>query len=128
MYSGEFSYVPTLVRDGDLTTAWVEGARGQGEGESITLTFDTTCSVSGFKISAGYQKTKELFEKNSRPKEIEILFSDGASCRVTLEDHMSEQTVNLSRAVESQTLTIRLISVYPGTTYTDTAISEIIPF
>lgn len=128
VYSGEYSYLPTLIRDGDLTTAWVEGVSGQGEGESITVWFDDTCRLSGFAISAGYHKTASLYEKNSRPKEIELTFSDGSSCRVTLEDRMAQQTVTLSAPVDTASLTIRLVSVYPGTTYTDTAISEIVPF
>ena len=128
VYSGEYSYLPALIRDGDLTTAWVEGVSGQGEGESITIRFDVPCSLSGFSIHAGYHKTESLYQKNSRPKEIELTFSDGSSCRVTLEDRMAPQTVTLSAPVETDSLTIRLVSVYPGTAYTDTAISEIVPF
>lgn len=127
VYSGEYSYLPALIRDGDLTTAWVEGVSGQGEGESITVYFDETCRLSGFYIHAGYHKTASLFEKNSRPKEIELSFSDGSTCRVTLDDCMEQQTVSLA-PIDTSSLTIRLISVYPGTTYTDTAISEIVPF
>lgn len=128
VYSGKYSYLPALVRDGDLTTAWVEGVSGQGEGESITIWFDDACRLSGFSVSAGYHKTASLYEKNSRPKEIELAFSDGSSCRVTLEDRMAQQTVTLSAPVDTMSLTIKILSVYPGTTYTDTAISEIVPF
>ena len=109
-------------------TSDLQGVSGQGEGESITVWFDDTCRLSGFSISAGYHKTASLYEKNSRPKEIELTFSDGSSCRVTLEDRMAQQTVTLSAPVDTASLTIRLVSVYPGTTYTDTAISEIVPF
>lgn len=128
VYSGEYSYVPNLVRDGDLTTAWVEGAAGQGEGESITLYFDETVRLSGIYIQAGYHKSASLYEKNSRPKEIELLFSDGTSSFFTLEDRMEQQRIVLTRPVDTASLTVRLVSVYPGTTYTDTAISEIVPF
>ena len=39
-------HTPDRMMDGDLSTAWVEGASGDGIGESVTFTFDGTYPVS----------------------------------------------------------------------------------
>lgn len=113
------------IMDGDLTKAWVEGADGDGIGENITFILDGTYKISGISISAGYQKTSELYAKNSRPKDITIEFSDGGQCQYCLDDTYSNQIILFDEPVNSETIKIIIDSVYPGTTYTDTCISEI---
>ena len=113
------------VVDGDLTTGWSEGADGQGIGESITLTFEENSYVEGITIYAGYQKSEELYKKNSRPKQITLTFSDGTELVCELDDVNGAQTISLREAVASESITITIDSVYEGTTYEDTVITEI---
>ena len=121
------TYTAEQIADGDISTAWVEGADGQGIGESVTLTLDRAYLLSGFEINAGYQKNDDLYGKNSRPGEITITYSDGAKEKYTLEDLNDTQAVYFDQPIETDRLTIRLDFVYPGSTYADTAISEFTP-
>ena len=120
------THTASLVIDGDLTTGWVEGADGQGIGESITLTFADTSLVEGFVIFAGYQKSDELYEKNSRPRGITLTFSDGTEMNYELSDLNGAQSFTFPEPVTAKSVTLTINSVYAGTTYEDTVISEIL--
>ena len=116
---------PSNVVDGSLSNAWVEDAAGQGEGESITIQLDETYKLSGFNINAGYQKSADTFDKNSRPATLLITFSDGSSMDITLNDVNEQQQVTFPSAIETSSVTFTIESVYPGSEYEDTVISEI---
>ncbi len=119
------THLPSRVIDGDLSTAWVEGASGQGIGESIHFTFDDDYLVTGLIIHAGYQKSDSHYRKNSRPKEILVEFYNGGKERFILQDTNSEQNLKFhdSRVVDGMAIYIE--SVYEGDTYEDTCISEV---
>lgn len=116
---------PSNLIDGTLANAWVEDASGQGEGESVTLQFDGTYKLSGFTINAGYQKNDDVYTKNSRPATLTVIFSDGNSMNITLEDIDGQQTITFPSSVETSNITLIIQSVYQGSKYQDTAISEI---
>lgn len=116
---------PTNLLDGDLSTAWVEDVSGQGIGESLTFQFDRVYGLTGLKLATGYQKNVGLFEKNSRPSKVRLGFSDGTSQEFQLEDEQGYQMIRLVNPVETNTVTMTILAVYPGTDYQDTAISEI---
>lgn len=113
------------ICDGSLKNAWVEGASGQGIGEEITFIFDDSYSFSGMKINAGYQKSKDLYYKNSRPQKIRITFSDHSSITVKLKDHYGVQKIDFDHPVVSDQVTVAIESVYKGNKYADTVISEL---
>ena len=120
-----YSYAPENITDGDRSTAWVEGAGGNGIGENVTLTYDGTYLMQGFRIRNGYQKKSDLYTKNARPKTIELIFSDGSAQEFGLADSgLTEQEIRLSAPVNSSSVTLVIRDVYPGTKYEDTAITE----
>ncbi len=117
------------IMDGDKNTAWVEGADGQGYGQSVRFEFNNVYLVNGIKIRAGYQKNDDIYYKNSRPKEICAEYSDGTSEVFKLEDiGQNEQVLTFSRPVETNMVNLTIESVYPGEKYEDTCISEVIFF
>lgn len=118
-------HTPDRMTDGDLSTAWVEGASGDGIGEWVAFTFDGTYLVSGIQIYAGYQKSDALYEKNSRPAVLTVTFSDGGERTVTLEDVSGSQYIAFDDPVETSSVTLAIDSVYPGSKYQDTVISEL---
>ena len=118
-------HTPERVTDGDLSTAWVEGIDGNGVGESITVGFNQTYLVSGLRINAGYQKSEKLYQMNNRPASLTLTFSDGTQQTVVLQDVNARQDVTLSVPVETQSVKLSIASVYGGTTYADTVISEL---
>lgn len=113
------------ICDGDLDTAWVEGVSGQGIGESISIRFDNVYCVDGIKIHGGYQKSSDLYYKNSRPSELEIELSDGTMIECFLEDYYGEQNVRFSKTMETSWIRLTIKDVYAGSRYEDTSISEI---
>lgn len=123
----EYNMVHSVERlvDGDTSTAWVEGAAGQGIGEAVTFDFDGEYLIQGIKIGAGYQKSVELYNKNSRPSQIGISFSDGTYEVYDLEDINDYQDVILNKTRYTEYITLTINGVYPGNKYEDTAISEI---
>ena len=124
----QMTHFASRIADDDLTTAWVEGADGYGIGESVTLALEASCGVSGFTIYAGYQKTAELYAKNARPEEITLTFSNGESLSFTLADLNGPQTFYFAESIVTDSVTLTICSVYEGTTYEDTVITEIILF
>lgn len=119
------THSPEFAKDESLSTAWVEGVSGNGEGEFLMFTFDNMYQVSGFDICAGYQKNEDIYSKNARPKEIELEFSNGTKHKITLGDVNEMQTFQLPEPVNATSVSVKILSVYSGWKYTDTAISEI---
>jgi len=119
-----FIHIPERIADNDLTTAWVEGAPGNGINESITLYLREPSLINGFTIHAGYQKASDRYTRNARPKIIRITFSDSSYLDCELEDIFAPQTIKFQPVVSSS-LTVTILSVYEGDVFEDTAISEI---
>ena len=120
-----YSYSAWNLTDGDLSTAWVEGADGTGIGENVTFTYNGVYLMQGFRIRNGYQKKSDLYTKNARPKTIELIFDDGSTQEFELADSgIAEQKIQLSTPVNSSSVTLVIRDVYPGTKYEDTAITE----
>lgn len=118
-------HLPENLIDGNLSTGWVEGSPGQGIGESVTVYFDGMHLVSGIQIYAGYQKSWDLYNKNSRPEGIYVGFSDGSGESHTLADVYDVQNIQFANSVLTDRIILRVDSVYPGNKYEDTVISEI---
>ena len=122
------SHTPEKAIDGDLTTGWAENAPGTGVGESITLLLDSSYTVRGFVINAGYQKSASLYERNARPAVLKLSFSNGESQSFALQDLNGQQRIAFAQPVETDRVTFTIESVYNGTTYQDTVISELMLF
>lgn len=116
---------PSNLFDESLSKAWVEAVSGHGEGESITVQLNETYKVSGFNINAGYQKNDDVYGKNSRPATLLVTFSDGTGIDITLKDVNEQQQIFFPSTVETSSITLTIQSVYPGSKYEDTVISEI---
>jgi len=118
-------YGPRNLTDGNDKTAWVEGSDGQGLGEFVVLEFDSARDVRGLAIRNGYDKSPDIFTKNSRVKDIELRFSSGDSIEATLKDEPGTQYVTLSQPIRAKWIELVIRSVYPGSKYSDTAINEL---
>ena len=118
-------YGPRNLTDGNDKTAWVEGSDGQGLGEFVVLEFDSARAIRGLTIRNGYDKSPDIFTKNSRVKDIELRFSSGDSIEATLKDEPGAQYVTLSQPIKAKWIELVIRSVYPGSKYSDTAINEL---
>ena len=89
------------------------------------LEFDAPQSVSGLTIRNGYDKSADIYGKNSRAKDVELRFSTGDKLEATLNDDPAPQHMGLSRPVKAKWIQLIIRSVYPGWKYSDTAMYEV---
>ena len=156
------------IGEDDTSTAWVEGAEGDGIGEWVIVPvkpngestwkhrYDGDFTVSLF-VCNGYQKSLDLYRKNNRVREAKIsVYAAAYSCgqddayllwnpdcvyeeTITLNDDIIENPVCLNCHTEDFSITLpekyrteecelylklEILSVYKGTKYSDTCISE----
>jgi hypothetical protein len=119
------NYDPKNVKDQKLSTAWFEGEDGGGLGSWIQLDLDGPQPVSELKIWNGYWLTEDLWKRNNRMQAIEVELSDGSKHAFTLKDAMEPETVRLPKTITTSSVKVRFKSIYKGSTYNDTAVSEI---
>ena len=146
---GRVRHRPENATDGKLETAWVEGAKGAGIGERLTLSVSGL--VLGLSIVPGFAKSETTFGQNNRVSALTLHFScrdegseELAPCsdlpplRVRLQREggvvpMKRQYVDLSSEmldnmdadrVAAIALEIREIDA-AGARYDDTCISEV---
>lgn len=121
------TYTASNLDDGAWDTAWVEGASGSGAGQSAKMSNPSgkKITVSEIELVAGYTKSKDIYYKNARPKQVSVVADTGeVVAQVTLSDsYQTVQSITFP-AVSTSSLSLRIDSVYEGNKYDDCAISE----
>lgn len=104
---------------------WVEGAEGDGIGESLTLTINQPVKATRLLIHNGYRKSGEVFQMNNRVKKLGVRVNGGAPFSAELpDDYAGEGWVDLPQdAGPLKTVTLTIEDVYRGTTFRDTCIN-----
>jgi hypothetical protein len=120
-------YEPSMMFDGNRATAWVEGDKSDGIGQSITLHFGRERQLVGFEIINGYDKDQKIWSANSRVGQLEATTGDGQVQVITLKDVRGASRFDFDAPVDTSWLQLTIKSVYPGAKYQDTAISELYP-
>lgn len=111
--------------------SWVEGQDDNGVGSIITIELESPVRVYSLRFRNGYGDLK-YYRKNNRVKGIDIILNDEYTYSTTLEDTYEFQDVstykytNKSYNKPVNTIKLKITSVYKGTTYNDTCLSEII--
>jgi hypothetical protein len=143
--AGQYKYPPVYACDGVLESAWAEGAKGSGIGETLKIAFNekkilklipdtgeevsktipATEKISEIRILPGYTKSRTLYSKYSRPKNVTLMLSDGTEKKLTLVDDPSLQYFKLDKPVNARWAKIRIDDVYPGSVGKDTYITEV---
>lgn len=136
---GDNTYDVRNIDDYRVNTAWVEGVKGYGIGETIAYTFTkedfekakigNRINFNGFLVLNGYCKDKKTWTENSRVKRIRIDHNEEQLYEAILYDSMNLQEIAFDSVYlqPSDTVTVTILEVYPGTRYQDTALSELIP-
>jgi hypothetical protein len=122
-----FTYGPEKIADGRLDTAWVpgQGAHGDGVGEWILVQFDNPRSISTVQLLNGYRKNADIFSKNNRVREVEIVTSSGERQIYTLHDGSGPESISMNETANVEWVQLIIQSVYRGAKYRDTEISEL---
>jgi hypothetical protein len=114
-------YFPGNAGDGHRGTAW---AVPKGPGEWIRVELGEPKEVSRIGVIPGYAKSGDLWRKNNRVRTARLDFSDGSSQTATFQDKQEMQWISIKpRTVKWLKLTVQ--SVYAGSKWNDTCISEI---
>jgi hypothetical protein len=121
---GNFYGVQNLFSS-DNATAWVHGTHRAGTGQWIVVEFDSLRLVNSVAIRNGYEKNADIYSKNSRVRQLRLLFSQGESKTVSLEDRRGEQTIFLDHPIKAYWVQFVIEDVFPGSKYPDTAISKL---
>ena len=121
---------PAAVKDSDRSTAWVEGAEGDGIGEHLTLALDKPSKVRRIGIVNGFTKSRELYFANNRVRGLAVSVNGGEPFHVELPDEPLEVEyfwIDLPKSSHPvKTIRLEITAISPGTTYRDTAIAEIV--
>lgn len=81
-----------MAIDGATNFAWQENAQGDGEGQKLVLTFNQQVNVDQIGIRSGASNEQEEFLAQPRPRELHIVFSNGAQTDIRLKDTPDFQT------------------------------------
>ncbi len=125
------SYKPKNAHDFDLRTAWIEGKPDYGIGEEIGIDFKLTSNlkVTHLEIYNGYCKSEKAWKDNSRVKTFAIYVNENFLGNIELKDTYKKQRFEIGSfggdSKQKLNITLRIIEVYQGNKYMDTAISEI---
>ena len=126
-------YGPNLLAEDDSetgSTAWAEGSKGDGVGESVTLTLREPGKISRIGIVNGYAKSEDIYRKNNRVSKLTVSINGGKSFALDLPDERLESEMfyfNLPEMTDKvTTVNLTIAGVYKGTKYDDTAISEVV--
>lgn len=126
------NYHPTYVLDDDPSTAWVEGAEGDGLGESLTVRLSALKQAKALRlvITPGYQKSKALFAANGTPTRLGVTVHNAAgvvtgTTELSLQPKWGTQSFELPIDGGLATVTLTLREVRPGKTYKDSCVSDV---
>lgn len=125
------NYEADNAKDLRLETSWVEGVKGYGEGEYLEYFFkNDSPRVTEAIIINGYLKAPQLWKDNNRVKNLDLYINGKFYARLQLKDVQSQQIFKLptfGRREDGKDLILKFVikSVYPGTKYDDTVITEI---
>jgi len=119
------AYHPGYLFDGRLDFGWVEGAKGTGAGESITVTLEQPQQITALELWNGYQRSEDHFQKNARVKSLSVSVDGSEPVTLKVQDAMGPQKLQLPKAVTGKVITLKVEAVTPGKSYPDMVLSEL---
>jgi len=123
------NYAPKNAVDGNDKTAWAEGVKGDGIGESIMITFEGPQKIGTIYVKNGYGTTSTRWKQNNRIKKANIQMA-GGMFPVFLKDKPGEQTVKVPakiRNTRTKFVKLTIEKVYRGSKWRDTLLNEFRP-
>ena len=111
--------------DGRTDFGWVEGAKGLGQGESVTLTLDAQVEVVALELWNGYQRSKDHFLQNARATKLKLSVDGAEPIMLNVKDKMGPQKLTLPKAVKAKEFVLTIVSARKGKHYPDLVLSEL---
>lgn len=132
------TYHASNVKDGDYTTAWIDGVDGSAVGQVLTLHLDKEHEITRLVIFNGFLKTKYRYTVNGKVTRARIdlggrrtgdhnirVMEPGLDNIPFRRNELSPTEIVLDEPVRTDTIKIGILGDIPGIKYYDTAISEI---
>lgn len=127
-----YKYHPEKLYDHDITTAYVEGEADNGIGQMVKFEFGngyeaSTYAITRIEFCPGYQKSKEVFENNSRPTKISFYFSDGSVKTAEFRrdyDYDTMYSFDIDPVIANECIMV-IEDAVSGKKYNDCCISEV---
>jgi hypothetical protein len=122
---------PQNAFDGILETYWAEGARGDGEGQSLTVSFAKPTDLSRIGLTLGDQAKPQFFATHPVPKTLELVFYNADGAVVKRETVALEQSAAFQKR-DAEANAVSRVVITIGSTYppvkgakTSAAIAEV---
>jgi len=129
------TYDVSLLNDHLIDTAWIEGVPGHGINEKITFSHfknkeGKPVLLNGFLLYNGFQKSKDLFLKNSRVRSFVLCLNNRPMYLLKLQDVMNAQKITFPeiKLKSMDEIMLKIVDIYGGIQYQDTAISLLFPY
>jgi hypothetical protein len=121
----KLDYSAKNLMDLEQGKCWCEGARGDGIGESFTITFDREVEIDRFYIFNGVGIEK-FHEKNNRVKQFVI----NGTAKAEIDEYgvtgpFGWRMVEMSSKLKAKQFTFTIAAVHSGTAWKDTCVAEI---
>jgi hypothetical protein len=115
------------IKDGKVSTVWVEGEEGSGLGSWLEIDLGGPHTVTHIKLWNGNWYSWDFWNRHNRAKEIEISFTDESiePVKFTLKDEKLPELLRFDKPISTSTLKIKIKGIYGGTTFNDTCVSEV---
>jgi hypothetical protein len=120
----EAAYHGSYLFDGRPHFAWVEGAKGSGDGESIALTFREDTPIAAVELWNGYHRSTDHYEKNARIRKLEIE-AEGRRVMLDVPEGMVPRKLDLDPPLSARQITLTIAASKKGTQYEDLVVSEL---
>lgn len=117
------NFSPTNLIDHDSATIWEEGEEDAGVQQQLTFVFAEPAIVSAIRLENGKRTSKEEFYENNRMASFRVF--DDNSVLVELLDSEEVQYIVFENPIMQSQVVLTLESVFGGTKWNDTCISEI---
>lgn len=109
--------------DDSIDTYWQENEENSGIGQTITFDFNGPAIVNGMSIVNGNQTSSNAYYEDNRVASFEV-FND-PEIVVNIDDTSDEQYIIFENPIRVDEIILKIQSVYDGTTYNDTCITQI---
>lgn len=128
-----YRYSALNLFDGDESTAYVEGAEGDGIGQMIDIRFGTDTDsalypITKIEILPGYQKSDETYANNSVPTKLEFHFYNGKVVTWQMQnvnETVKSAEITLDEPILASGCTVVIKDAVTGKKYSDCCISEL---
>lgn len=117
------NFGPTNLVDHDSDTTWQEGEKDAGIGQQLTFRFVDSAIVSAIRLENGKRTSKKEFYENNRIASFQI--SDENMLLIEIPDSEEVQYIIFENPNMKNQITLILDSVFVGTKWNDTCVTEI---